>query len=64
MTYRVATREGGRRVEAREFLQPTARKGWERVVVRQGTGGVGVWKYRACEVFAARHRQRLVVAVW
>lgn len=63
VTYRVATRDGGRRVEARELLRPTARTGWERVVVRQETGGVAVWKYRACEVFAARHRQRLVVAV-
>ena len=45
------------------MLKPTARKGWERVVIRQETGGVGVWKYRACEVFAARHRQRLVIAV-
>lgn len=63
VTYRVATREGGRRVEAREMVKPTARKGWERVVIRQETGGVAVWKYRACEVFAARHRQRLVIAV-
>ena len=62
-TYRVATRDGGRRVEAWEVLRPTARKGWERVVVRQETGGVAVWKYRACEVFAAGHRQRLVIAV-
>ena len=63
VSYRVATRDGGRRVEARGLLKPTARKGWGRAVVRQETGGVGVWKYRACEVFAARHRQRRVVAV-
>jgi len=62
VTYRVATREGRRRVEARELLRPTARKGWERVVVRQETGGVAVWKYRARAVFAARHQQRLVIA--
>jgi SRSO17 transposase len=61
--YRVATRPGGRRIEAREVLKATARTGWKRLVVRHDTGGVSVWKYRACEVFAARHRQQLIVAV-
>jgi SRSO17 transposase len=38
-------------------------KGWKRLILRHETGGVSVWKYRGCEVFAARHRQRLIVAV-
>ena len=44
-------------------MKPTARGGWKRFVHRHATGGVAVWKYRAVEVFAARHRQRLIVAV-
>ena len=63
VTYRVAAREGGKRVEAREYLKSTARKGWKRWVQKHESGGVSVWKYRACEVFAAKHRQRLLVAV-
>jgi len=39
------------------------REGWARVVLRHETGGVSVWKYRGCEGFAARHRQRLIAAV-
>jgi len=63
VNYRVATRDGGRRIDARDHLKSTARKGWARLVLRHETGGVSVWKYRGCEVFAARHRQRLIVAV-
>ena len=63
VNYRVATREGGPRIDARERLTSTARKGWKRFVHRHATGGVAVWKYRAVEVFAARHWQRLIVAV-
>ena len=63
VAYRVAARPGGERVEAREHLKATARKGWERFILPHESGGVSVWKYRACEVFAARHRQRLLVAV-
>ena len=63
VNYRVARREGGPRIDAREQLKSTARKGWKRFVQRHATGGVAVWKYRGCEVFAARHRQRLIVAV-
>jgi SRSO17 transposase len=61
--YRVATRPGGRRIEARELWKATARTGWKRLVVKHDTGGVSVWKYRARVVFAARHRQKLIVAV-
>jgi hypothetical protein len=53
VTYRVAAREGGKRIEAREYLKSTARKGWKRWVQKHESGGVSVWKYRACEVFAA-----------
>lgn len=60
--YRVAERPGGRRIEAREVLKATARRGWKRLVVRHDSGGVSVWKYRARGVFAARHRQQLIVA--
>lgn len=63
VNYRVSTRDGGPRIDARDHLTSTARKGWERLVVRHETGGVSVWKYRSCEVFAARQRQRLIVAV-
>lgn len=61
--YRVSRREGAKRIEARECLKATARKGWKRFVLRHATGGVSVWKYRSDEVFAARHWQRLIVAV-
>ena len=61
--YRVSRREGAKRIEARECLKATARKGWKRFVLRHETGGVSVWKYRSDEVCAARHRQRLIVAV-
>ena len=61
--YRGSRQEGARRIEARECLKTTARKGWTRIVLRHETGGVSVWKYRGCEVFAARQRQRLIVAV-
>jgi SRSO17 transposase len=61
--YRVATRPGGRRIEARALLKATVRTGWKRLVVRHDSGGVSVWKYRACGVCAARHRQQLIVAV-
>jgi SRSO17 transposase len=63
VNYRVAVRDGGKRIEVRQHLQATARKGWKRWVHRHESGGVAVWKYRGCEVFAARHRQRLIVAV-
>lgn len=63
VNYRVATRPGGRRLEARAHLKATARKGWKKLVVKHDTGGVSVWKYRACVVHAARHRQHLIVAV-
>jgi SRSO17 transposase len=63
VSYRVAYREGGRRMSAQELLKPTARKGWKKLVIRHETGGVSVWKYRACAVFAAKHCQRLMVAV-
>lgn len=63
VNYRVALRAGGKRLEARQHLKATARKGWKRFVQHHATGGVAVWKYRGAEVFAARHRQRLIVAV-
>ena len=61
--YRVSKRAGSKRIEVRECLKATARKGWKKFVLRHETGGVSVWKYRSAEVFAARHRQRLIVAV-
>jgi SRSO17 transposase len=63
VNYRVARRAGGKRIEARQYLKATARKGWKRLVQHHATGGVAVWKYRGTEVFAARHWQRLIVAV-
>lgn len=63
VNYRVATREGGPRSEARDRLKATARKGWKRLILRHDSGGVSVWDYRSCEVFAAKHRQVLLVAV-
>ena len=61
--YRVAARPGGRRVEARDHLKATARKGWQRLAVEHDGGGVSVWKYRSGRVYAAKHWQQLVVAV-
>jgi SRSO17 transposase len=61
--YRVASGPRAKRIEARDYLKATAHKGWERLVVDHDSGGVSVWKYRMCEAFAARHRQRLIVAV-
>ena len=63
VSYRVSYREGGRRMEARELLKSTARKGWKKFVIRHETGGVSVWKYRDAKVFGAKHSQRLIVAV-
>ena len=63
VNYRVSTRPGGRRMEARELLKATARTGWKRVVIKHASGTVSVWKHRSCVVFAAQHRQRLIVAV-
>lgn len=61
--YWVSPRPGGRRLEAWEHLKATARKGWKQLVIKHEFGGVSVWKYRSCQVWAARHQQLLLVAV-
>lgn len=61
--YRVALWPGGRRIEARECLTSTARRGWKRVVIRHATGGVSLWRYRSRRVYSAKHWQVLIVAV-
>lgn len=61
--YRVAAWPGSRRIEARDHLKATARKGWKRLVIEHDSGGVSVWTYRSCRVFAAGHPQQLLVAV-
>lgn len=35
VNYRVATRDGGRRIDTRDHLKSTTRKGWARLVVRR-----------------------------